>query len=182
MNKTYIYPRFNLFALISSVGVIFLLAMVAKGYFAEVVGAENPISGLVAAIIGSFFAACCAWLLVMQVVNLAAVRKVITRDDSLIIQNLFSSRTIRWKDITEFGTYTVGFQYRVRRFYLKSTERGDEKIEVCTHYLDNLKDLIDTIFLRAVNANFLIVENVAWIPFTKRLQLVPWDRRDQSFL
>jgi hypothetical protein len=182
MNKTYIYPRFNLFALLSSVVVICLLAMVVKGYFAEAVGAENLLPKLIAAIIGLFFAWCAAWILVTQVVTLAAIRKVITHAEAVTIQNLFSSRTIRWEDITEFGTYSVGLQYRVRRFYLKTKSYGDEKIEVCTHYLDNLKDLIDTIFLRAVNADFVIVENLAWIPFTKRLQLVTWDRHDQSFL
>jgi hypothetical protein len=170
MNRIYTYPRFNLFALISSMGVIFLLAMVAKGFFAEAIDTQNLISRLVAAIIGLFFAACCGWIFVMEVVNLTALRKVITHDEDLTIQNLFSSRTILWGDIAEFGTYTAGFQYRVRRFYLKSTQFGDEQIEVCTHYLDNLRDLIDTIFLKAVNANFVIMENVATIPFTKRLE------------
>ena len=182
MNKTYIYPRFNPFGLIFSVGAICLLAMVVKGFFAEAVGAENLLPKLIDAIVGLFFAWCATWILVMQVATLAAVRKVITHDEVVTIQSLFSSRVIRWEDITEFGTYTVGFQYRVRRFYLKIKNYGDEKIEVCTHYLDNLKDLIDTIFLRAVDANFVIMQNVARIPFTKRLQLVPWDRHDQSFL
>jgi len=180
MNRIYIYPRFNLLGLISAAVVIFLLAMVVKGFFSEAMVAPNATSSLIAAIVGLLFAACGIWIFVIQVVNLAALRKVITRDEDLIIQNLFSSRTIPWEDIVEFGTYTVGFQYRVRLFYLKSMQFGDEKIEVCSHYLNNLKDLIDTIFLRAVKANFVITENVATIPFTKRLQVLPWDRNDQT--
>jgi hypothetical protein len=83
--------------------------MVVKGFFAEAVGAKNLLPKLIAAIIGLYFALCAGWILVNRIVAVAAIRKVITRDEAVTIQNLFSSRTIRWEDITEFGTYTVGF-------------------------------------------------------------------------
>jgi len=134
MNRIYIYPRFNLFALISAVVVIFPGGMVAKGFFAEAVDSLNPISRLIPTIIGLFFAACCGCIVMMQVLNVAAVQKVITRDDALTIQSLFSKRIILWGDITEFGTYTAGFQYRVQRFDLKSTQFGDENSRVYSLY------------------------------------------------
>jgi hypothetical protein len=176
MNRTYLYPRFNLLLLIVSGPLVILCAIVARGYFAQALGETNLLPRLISATIGLFFTSISVWIVAVQIVNLAGVRRVIT------VQNLFSRKTIRWENITEFGTYTIGFQHPLRRFYLKTKEHGDEKIDVCTRYLANLKDLIDTIFLKAVNGNFVVLANRAWIPFTKRLQLVPWDRNDHRFL
>jgi hypothetical protein len=113
--------------------------------------------------------------------NFAAVRKVITHDENLTIRNLWYSKSIRWEDTNEFGTYTAGFgHHRNRQYYLKGRDSPDEMIDLCTQHLENLKELIDTIFLMATNAKFVIAENVARISFTKQIQLLPWDRRDQS--
>jgi len=119
---------------------------------------------------------------VRQVATLTAAYKIITHDESLTVQNPFSTKTLHWKDITEFGTYTIGYEHRIRLFYIKSTKFSDAKIKVCNEHLKDLKDLIDTIFLRAINAKFVVVENVALIPFTKRYQVVPWDRNDRSIV
>lgn len=183
MNKIYTYPRFDPPVLIASVPAIFVCAILAKGFLAEALRSEELLYRLIVAIIGLVFALCALWIVISILLNLAGARKIITRDESLIIRNLSSVRTIGWEDITEFGTYKAGFAYsRKRHFYLKAREYGDKRIDLCTRYLENIKELIDTIFLRATNAKFVIVENIAWIPFTKNVQLIPWDRRNKSFL
>jgi hypothetical protein len=183
MNRTYVYPRFDPLVLVASIIGIFVCAMLAKGFLADALGSQEFLYRLITAIIGLLFLFCTVWILIVNLMNLAGVRKVITHDENLSVQNISSVRTIKWEEITEFGTYTVGFgHHRNRRYYLKAREYGDKRIDVCTQYLENVKDLIDTVFLRATNAKFVIVENVAWIPFTKQIQLVTWERRDHSFL
>jgi len=42
--------------------------------------------------------------------------------------------------------------------------------------------LIDVMFSKAMHAKFVIIENVAWIPFTKNIENMPWNVHDRSFL
>ena len=182
MKKTYTYPRLSVLPLIASIIVIYGFTIMAKGFLAEALASANLLPKLIAAVIGLFCGSCTVRVLMVQIMNLASLRKVIVDDENLIIQKFSSSRAIRWEDIKEFGTYTVGpRRQRVRGFYLKARGCGDQSIEVCTQQLDNLKDLIDTIFLRAINAEFFVVENLGRLPFTKQIQLQPWDRRNHSF-
>jgi len=165
----------------ASIVFIYVGAILAKGFLAEALEAESLLYKLIAAIIALFFGSCAVWIVVINLMNFAAVRKVITHDENLTIRNLWYSKSIRWEDINEFGTYTAGFgHHRIRRYYLKGRDSPNEIIDLCTQHLENLKELIDTIFLMATNAEFVIAENVARIPFTKQIQLLPWDRRDQS--
>ena len=53
---------------------------------------------------------------------------------------------------------------------------------LCNQYLENLHGLVDVMFLKAINAKFVIVENVAWVPFTRKIERIPWDVHNRSFL
>jgi len=183
MNRTYTYGRrFNPLFLIFAFVMVVVPAMVAKAYFQEAFWTTSLLYRVVAGMVGLLFAAVSLFILVIGVVNFLGLRKVIVNEEYLTIQNPVSKTTIRWRDITEFGRCTEGLGPKVRVFYVKTKVCNDKKIHVCTNHLEHLKDLIDTIFTRAVNAKFVTIENLAWIPFTKQLQVFTWDRNDGSFI
>jgi hypothetical protein len=99
---------------------------------------------------------------------------VITIDRGLIIQNGLRKYSINWEDIAEFGTYK---QWHIRAYYLKAKKYGDRKVQVCTESLLELDELIETVLRKALNARFLWSENVAVIPFTRRIVVISWERK-----
>src|ERR1051325_9266014 len=127
-DKTYTYTRFYPFVLVFAVAIFLVAAMLATIYFEEALGTTSLVYRFVATILGFYFAASGLALLVIQVGNFLGLRKVIANGEYLTIQNLFSKTTIRWTDITEFGTYTEGFHPRVRVFYIRSKGNTDKKI------------------------------------------------------
>ena len=108
---------------------------------------------------------------------------VSVNDKLLIVHNLFRTRQIAWSDIIEFGTdRRRSGRIFVRYFYVKLRGRPKKRIDICTDGLANLSELIDIVFQKATNAKFVIVNNVAWIPFTKEIEVLPWTQWDKSFL
>lgn len=113
--------------------------------------------------------------------NLFGKIKVTTSERSLLIQNALSWHSINWEDITEFGTYKRIAHYPyLRVYYLKTKKYGDRKIQVCVESLQNLDKLIETVFLKATYATFLWIENIAVIPFTGRIEVIPWERKTRT--
>jgi hypothetical protein len=103
-------------------------------------------------------------------------------DKELIIKNAFTTRFINWEDITEFGTYRrVGPHYPVRVFYVKTKACPDQQIRVGNQFLEEVDSFIDEVFRRATNARFLRIENNAYVPFTKKLRSLPWERNSQTW-
>jgi hypothetical protein len=102
---------------------------------------------------------------------------VTTSDRDLTIKNALMTRSVNWDEISEFGTYkTLASNHYVRIFYLKANKFGDRRIRVCGDSIEDINGLINEIFRKAVNARFLRIENVALIPFTKKLRITPWAR------
>ena len=94
----------------------------------------------------------------------------------LTISTLFTTKSIPWEDIAEFGTYRrLAGRVFVRWFYLK-TKQDDREIRLCTEGLENLNDLIELVFQNARGARFVRIENASLIPFIKKIQINPWDR------
>jgi hypothetical protein len=104
---------------------------------------------------------------------------VTTSDRGLIIRNALTTRSINWDEITEFGTHRriACYQY-VRVFYLKAKSYGDRKITVCGESIGDLDALLEEVFQKAVNARFVRIENLALIPFTRKMKTIPWKRND----
>ena len=92
---------------------------------------------------------------------------VITSDRGLIIRNGLTTRSINWDEITEFGTY--------RQI---SNSCGDRKIKVCGESIGDLNALLEEVFQKAANARFVRIENLALIPFTRKMKTIPWRRDD----
>ena len=101
---------------------------------------------------------------------------VTTSSSGLTISTLFTSKSILWEDIAEFGTYRrLAGRVFVRWFYLKM-KQDDREIRLCTEALENVNDLIDLVFQKARSARFVRIENASLIPFIKKIQINPWDR------
>jgi hypothetical protein len=104
---------------------------------------------------------------------------VVCNNEGVRIKNLFRMISANWEEILEFGTYKTGFGANPelnRVYYLKARKYGGRRIRVCGKTLQDLDQLIDIIFQNAVNAKFLREENVAIIPFTKKLRIDHWER------
>jgi hypothetical protein len=101
---------------------------------------------------------------------------VTTSSSGLKISTLFTTKSILWEDITEFGTYRrLAGRVFIRCFYLK-TKQDDREIRLCTDSLENVNDLIDVMFQTAKDARFVRIENIGAIPFIKKIQITLWDR------
>jgi hypothetical protein len=117
------------------------------------------------------------WLPLLWLLHVLGVIKVITSDRGLVIKNLFKTRSISWVQITEFGTYrTIGYLQYFTVFYLKANGFGDRKIQVCLASIQNLDALLDDVFRQAINARFLRIKNRGMIPFSRKIETVPWTR------
>lgn len=97
-----------------------------------------------------------------------------------IIIGRFTSTVVCWEDIVEFGTFRAQrlTPKAPRQFYLKTRNRRDSRVLVCSELIEGLNELLDAIFYRAINAKFVRIENLAWVPFVETLQIVPRQRRD----
>jgi hypothetical protein len=173
MKKVYKNPnRVARFLFVLPVAIIMLLF--ARMMLSAGINLEQLQDRLVAMGVGLLFLLIALWGLLDSSLHLVGAVKVITNDRSLTIQNVFSTHSINWEDITEFGTYK---HWHIRVYYLKTKRYGDRKIQVCTEYLQELDELIETVFLKATYAKCLWIENIAVIPFTRRIEIVPWERK-----
>ena len=100
---------------------------------------------------------------------------VTTSTSGVVIRTVFTTKSILWADIAEFGTYRRLSGRFVRMFYLKTTQ-NDHEIRLCNESLENINDLIDLVFQKARGARFVHIENIGVIPFIKKIQTRPWDR------
>ena len=116
------------------------------------------------------------WLL-----HVLGVISVTTSGRGLTIKNVLTTRSVNWEEVTEFGTYRrIGYQQYFTVFYLKAIRYGDRKIHVCGPSIENINGLLDEVFQNAVNARFVRIENLAVIPFARKLKIVPWNRNRGS--
>jgi hypothetical protein len=183
MSKTFTYRKFNILVLIILLATISGLILIARGFLIDVSRSDMLLHRLVNGLVGLICFLAALWIVIVYVVNIVGARQIIVCDELLILRHPLRNRIIHWQDIIEFGTYTANGAYTPNRFfYIKITSQPDKRIQVCNELLENLRDLIDIIFLKAINAKFVIVENVAWLPFTKKIQLARWNQHDRSFL
>ena len=100
---------------------------------------------------------------------------VTTSSSGVTISSLLTTKSIRWEDIAEFGTYRRLAGRFVRMFYLK-TKQDEHEIRLCSESLEKINDLIDLVFQKARDARFVRIENIGVIPFVKKIKISPWDR------
>jgi hypothetical protein len=125
--------------------------------------------------IGLFLIITPLWLLVFVWMQSIGFICVVCNDEGVRIRRFLRQVSANWQEIQEFGTYKVSPK-GIRVYYLKARKFGDKRIVVCGNRLGDLDQLIDMIFQRAVNAKCLREENVAMIPFTKKLRIEQWKR------
>ena len=87
MNKIFTYPRFHILVLIASLLGIFAFAMVAKGFLVDAIRSEELLNKLVAGVVGLFCLLGAVWIIIGNVMNFVGARKIIARDEELILQN-----------------------------------------------------------------------------------------------
>ena len=102
---------------------------------------------------------------------------VLCSESTLVVKNMFSTTSTLWEEISEFGTFTPtrsGHGGVDRIYYIKSRKQGDARIRVCDSSIQHIDELVDFLFGKAVNGQFLWIENLAWISFTKKLRTTSW--------
>lgn len=103
--------------------------------------------------------------------------KITLNDDALIVNRPFKKQHIyRWRDIKEFGRYKQTAPYSNKWFfYFKTANTKNEKIVLFSELIENGQDLVDTIFLKAVKAQFVVIRNTSSIPFARRIVIENWN-------
>lgn len=103
--------------------------------------------------------------------------KITVNDDALIVNRPFKKQhTYRWRDIKEFGRYKQTAPYSNKWFfYFKTANTKNEKIVLFSELIENGQDLVDTIFLKAVKAQFVVIRNTSSIPFARRIVIESWN-------
>jgi hypothetical protein len=161
------------------VGLLFsgLLGVLAVRLFIAGSSAEALPDQMVPIGLALLFLSCpLLWLL-----HVRGVISVTTSRRGLTINNVLTTRSANWEEVTEFGTYRrIGYHQYFPVFYLKANRYGDRKIRVCWASIENIDGLLDEVFQKAVNARFVRIENLAVIPFTRKLKTVPWNRNRGS--
>ena len=181
--KIFMYRRLNVPQIIISLVSILVLFMIGLAYLSEIMRAEELATKMLngALIVILLFLA--LTIVMENIITLLGLERNVITDDSLILKRPLRTRRIFWLDILEFGTYTKnGFNQPNRFFYLKVKSHPEKAFDVCDEYLPDIGEFIDLIFLKAINAHFVIVDNITWIPFMRRTKLLTWERYDKSFL
>ena len=84
-----------------------------------------------------------------------ALIKVITNENGITVTKLFSSISIKWDEIIEYGRYRrVLFKGKAWCFYVKSIFFLDKNIVVGLEYLGNFNELNNMIIKNAKGAKF----------------------------
>jgi hypothetical protein len=180
MAKVYEYsvrPAEWMIGLPSAVTFIFIGTMM----FGAGLALDQLPDQLVAVGLGLIFVLSGLSAMVLIFMRYAGAIHIAVADKELIIKNAFTTRSINWDDITEFGTYRCVGRFPVRVFYVKTKARPDQQIRVGNQFLEEVDSFIDEVFRRATKARFRRVENNAYVPFTKKLRSLPWERNSQTW-
>ncbi len=102
--------------------------------------------------------------------------RVITDSEELVVKNLFMSHIFKWEDICEIGRRKRGLgNYRFWMLYVVTNKERKRK-DICYSYINNINDLINILYFKATNAQFMTIDDASIIPFTRREIKLPWDR------
>jgi hypothetical protein len=183
VHRKFTYPAARI--AVAFVVLAIFMPMLTWGYFSEAMRTEELVPKLVTGGIGLLISLSLAALLVRAIKTMMGTVNVVVTEQLLIVHDTFRTREIRWGDIAEFGTDKRACFYDrrfPRAFFVKGRGQPHQRIQICTEDLNNLREFIDLVFLKAATARFVIVENVAWIPFTKEVEVLPWAQHNKSFL
>lgn len=169
MNKIYRYPYKVGYPAIAVFAIF--IGLIFYGFFMDAYLSKNIVYILVLLIIfaGPF------WFLFEGLRNYMS--KLIINDELLLLKKPLNNQiVIPWNEINEFGRYKVSGPYTNRwSFYVKTMKTGDKKIQLFSEMIVNGEDLVATIFLKAVNAQFVVIRNISSIPFIKKTIVGNWN-------
>jgi len=101
-------------------------------------------------------------------------KKITTDYRGIVIDRPFRRIELKWDEIAEFGRTEKGYgTVGGWRYYLKSQDRA-KQIIFADSTLDNLDDLISTIFENAKKSRFIQISNEAEMPFAKDWHIERW--------
>jgi hypothetical protein len=176
MEKIYKYPvtPSQLFVGLPIVGLVIVLGTMSLMASRNL---EDLPDRLFASGFGFFLLLISLWWLVLGFMRRIGAINVTVSDQQLRINNVLSAQSFNWDEITEFGTYRrLSGRIFIRVYYVKTKNETDRQIHVCNEFLDNINEFIDVVFQKARNARFSCVENIACIPFARKLRITRWDR------
>ena len=141
---------------------IFVIGLIRKDFFSE--GTTYIAISII--IISSLF--------VPLVYFILDINRTITITTScIIIKKPFRIIELEWLQIIEFIR-----QEKVRRpgwiYSLTFEKNGEKQIDFADNNIENIQELIDSIFKLAVNAKFIEIRNEAFLPFFKKLKPSEW--------
>jgi hypothetical protein len=162
-----------------AIPVLILVALFGEMLFMAGFKSPSIPDQLVFSVIGFVFVIIPLLALILAWMRSVGLICVVCDDFGIQVKNVFRRVSVKWEEINEFGTYKTGFGANPavnRVFCLKAEKYGSRRIRVCDTTLEGLDELIDVIFHKAVNAKFLREENLAMIPFIKKLRIDRWER------
>ena len=101
--------------------------------------------------------------------------KVSINDSSIIIKKPFRLIELNWSEIIECKKIERGYGvWAGWKYSLTFNRKGERQIVIADNNIENLHDLIDSIFRKAVNAKFIEIRNNSLIPFFKSYKTYEW--------
>ncbi|MGO9376098.1 MAG: hypothetical protein ACLQBD_28955 [Syntrophobacteraceae bacterium] len=92
-----------------------------------------------------------------------------------MIKKRFKVIEIEWLQIIAFIKQRKGYKHTVGWTYsLKFEKNGEKQIDFADDNIENIRELIDSIFKLAVGAKFIEIRNETFLPFFKKLKTYEW--------
>ena len=149
---------------ISAFGIFYSYLIFPKGALAE-----NVILTIFTSVLIIF----CTALLFTGIVDIN--REIYIHNEGLTCKSGFKTTSFKWSEISEFKKHEKGIGlWAGFRYYLSSTETGKRNIQIADKNIENIEQLIEIVFRKAINANFVKIENQAKLPFFKSMNKSVW--------
>ena len=101
--------------------------------------------------------------------------KVTINNSSIIIKKSFKVVELKWSEIIECKKHEKGFGvWAGWRYSLNYNRNGEKQIVFADNNIENMQELIDSIFKLAVAAKFIEIRNDSLLPFFKNYKTSEW--------
>ena len=159
--------QLSIYAACGAFGLFYSYLIFPKGALAESILLTTFISILII-----------AWFALLFSGFTEAYRKITIDNLGITCKSGFKKNHFEWPEISEFKKHEKGIGlWAGFRYYLSSDQAEKKNIKIADNNIENLEQLIDIVFEKAINAKFIKIENQARLPFFKSLQKSVWANR-----
>jgi hypothetical protein len=102
-------------------------------------------------------------------------KKITINGTGITINNLLKKHEIKWTEVTEFRKQHKGIgAWAGYRYIIRYESYEVKELEIADNNIENVQELINSIFKFATNAKFIKIRNDSFLPFIKNYNISNW--------